>query len=198
MIKLLKIIIGLGNYGNKYINTRHNMGSFCLLEMSKRLNIKFKKNKSLLGYIGNLFLYNKNIILFIPDGFINNSGQSISLILKFYKINLNNILIIHDELDFYPGIAKFKYGGSSGGHNGLKNIICCLQSQQFYRLRIGIGKPNNKLQTNIFVLNKPKIEEQKKIFYAINKSICALKILIQTNNYCTAINFLHDKTRITL
>ncbi|QJC30301.1 aminoacyl-tRNA hydrolase [Enterobacteriaceae endosymbiont of Neohaemonia nigricornis] len=187
----IKIIIGLGNIGNQYIGSRHNIGSDYIYQISKKFNVNIKKSNTLSGYIGKITKH--NIILFIPDDFINNSGKSIFYITNFYKINLENILVIHDELDLLPGIAKFKYGGSSGGHNGVQSIINVFKHSSFYRLRIGIGKPNNKNKINNFVLNKPNINEIKNINLALQRSLYAIDILINTNNYNLAMNFLHKK-----
>ncbi|QJC33189.1 aminoacyl-tRNA hydrolase [Enterobacteriaceae endosymbiont of Donacia clavipes] len=190
----IKMIVGLGNnIDNKFIGTRHNIGSDYLIKLSKKFNVRFKKIKKFNGYVSKVYILKYKIILFIPNSFINISGQSIFIIANFYKIHFKNILIIHDELDFSPGIIKFKYGGSSGGHNGLNNIIENFNSESFYRLRVGIGRPHNKLKINNFVLSSPTKIEQKKINFAIKKSINALKILIYTTNYNKAINYLNSK-----
>ncbi|QJC31973.1 aminoacyl-tRNA hydrolase [Enterobacteriaceae endosymbiont of Donacia versicolorea] len=190
----IKIIIGLGNnINNKFIGSRHNLGSDYLIKLSKKFNVKFKKIKKFDGYVSEIYIARYKLILFIPNSFINNSGKSIFTIINFYKIYFKNILIIHDELDFLPGIIKFKYGGSSGGHNGLNNIIKIFNSNSFYRLRIGIGRPYNKSEINNFVLNYPTEIEKNKINFAIKNSINALILLIKTKNYNKAINYLHSK-----
>ncbi|WP_246212875.1 aminoacyl-tRNA hydrolase [Enterobacteriaceae endosymbiont of Donacia semicuprea] len=190
----IKMIVGLGNnIDNKFIGTRHNIGSDYLIKLSKKFNVRFKKIKKFDGYVSKIYILKYKIILFVPNSFINISGQPIFIIANFYKIHFKNILIIHDELDFPPGIIKFKYGGSSGGHNGLNNIIENFNSNFFYRLRIGIGRPHNKLKINDFVLSNPTKIEKKKINFAIKNSINALKILINTKNYNKAINYLHSK-----
>ncbi|QJC35995.1 aminoacyl-tRNA hydrolase [Enterobacteriaceae endosymbiont of Donacia cincticornis] len=190
----IKIIVGLGNnIDNQFIGTRHNIGADYVINLAKKFNLKFKKNKKFGGYISNLILKNKNIILFIPNSFINYSGKSIFIVSNFYKIALQNILIVHDDLDFLPGIIRFKYNGSSGGHNGIKNIIKVFNGTSFYRLRIGIGHPKNKIEVNNFVLSKPTKIEQKTINFAIEYSINALLIFIQ-KNYNQAVKFLHTKT----
>ncbi|QJC35074.1 aminoacyl-tRNA hydrolase [Enterobacteriaceae endosymbiont of Donacia piscatrix] len=189
----MKIIVGLGNnIDNKFIGTRHNMGAKYVINLAKKFNLKFKKNKKFYGYTSNLILLNQKIILFLPNSFINNSGKSIFIISNFYKITLQNILVIHDDLDFLPGIIKFKYGGSSGGHNGINNIIKIFKSTLFYRLRIGIGHPKNKIEINNFVLSKPTKIEQKNINFAIKNGIRALLIFIK-KNYNQAVTFLHTK-----
>ncbi|QJC31869.1 aminoacyl-tRNA hydrolase [Enterobacteriaceae endosymbiont of Donacia tomentosa] len=186
------MIVGLGNIGKKFIGSRHNMGSDYILNLSKKFNVKFKKIPKLFGYLSEIIVFNKKIILLIPDAFINNSGKSIHIVSHFYKIDLNNILIVHDELDFLPGIIKFKYGGSSGGHNGLKDIIKIFNSEFFYRLRIGIGYPNNKLKINNFLLSKPTKIEQKNINSILEYSIDSVLIFIKNENYNKAVTFLHS------
>ncbi|QJC35182.1 aminoacyl-tRNA hydrolase [Enterobacteriaceae endosymbiont of Donacia proxima] len=189
----IKIIVGLGNnIDNQFIGTRHNIGADYVINLAKKFNLKFKKIQKFNGYISNLLLLNQKIILFLPNSFINNSGKSIFIISNFYKITLQNILVIHDDLDFLPGIIRFKYGGSSAGHNGINNIIKTFNSTLFYRLRIGIGHPKNKIKMNNFVLSKPTKIEQKNINFAIKNSIHALLIFIQ-KNYNQAVTFLHTK-----
>lgn len=188
------MIVGLGNnINNKFIKTRHNIGSNYIINLSKKFNVKFKKVKKLNENIGYLNILNNKIILLIPNSYMNNSGKSIFIVSNFYKILLKNILVIHDELDYLPGIIKFKYGGSSGGHNGIKSIIKIFQDKLFYRLRIGIGHPGCKHQVNNFVLNTPTLTEKKNINFNIKNSIKALLIFIKTNNYNKAVNYLHSK-----
>ncbi|QJC35586.1 aminoacyl-tRNA hydrolase [Enterobacteriaceae endosymbiont of Donacia sparganii] len=190
----IKIIAGLGNNkNNKFIGTRHNIGADYVIQLSQEFNGKLKKIKNLNGYITNISIFNQNIILLIPNSFMNDSGKIIFIVSNFYKISLKNILIIHDELDFLPGIIKFKYGGGSGGHNGINSIIKIFNNKLFYRLRIGIGHPKNKIEVNNFVLSFPTKIEQKNINFAIKSSIQALLIFIKTNNYNKAVNFLHSK-----
>ncbi|WP_168866953.1 aminoacyl-tRNA hydrolase [Enterobacteriaceae endosymbiont of Plateumaris sericea] len=189
----IKIIVGLGNIGTKFIGSRHNIGSDYIYNLANYFKINLKKIEKLYSYIGSIYLYNKKIILLIPNSFVNNSGKSILLTSSFYKIHLNNILIIHDELDFFPGKIRFKYGGGSGGHNGLNDIIKTFNNNLFYRLRIGIGHPRNKSKINDFVLNKPTIIEKKIIYDAMKNIIDAVKIFINTNNYYKAMNYLHSK-----
>ncbi|QJC38447.1 aminoacyl-tRNA hydrolase [Enterobacteriaceae endosymbiont of Donacia fulgens] len=189
----IKMIVGLGNnLNNKFIKTRHNIGSNYIINLSKKFHVKFKKVKKLNENIGYLNILNKKIILLIPNSFMNNSGKSIFIVSNFYKILLKNILVIHDELDYLPGIIKFKYGGSSGGHNGINSIIKIFNDTLFYRLRIGIGHPGNKNQVNNFVLNSPTLTEQKNINFTIKNSIKALLVFIKTNNYNKAVNYLHS------
>ncbi|QJC38034.1 aminoacyl-tRNA hydrolase [Enterobacteriaceae endosymbiont of Donacia marginata] len=190
----IKMIVGLGNnLNNKFIKTRHNMGSNYIINLSNKFNIQFKKIKKLNENIGYLNILNKKIILLIPNSLMNNSGKSIFIVSSFYKILLKNILVIHDELDYLPGIIKFKYGGGSGGHNGINNIIKIFNDKLFYRLRIGIGHPGCKDQVNNFVLTPPTLTEQKNINLTIKNSIKALLVFIKTNNYNKAINYLHSK-----
>ncbi|QJC37218.1 aminoacyl-tRNA hydrolase [Enterobacteriaceae endosymbiont of Donacia thalassina] len=190
----IKMIVGLGNnIDEKFIQTRHNIGSNYIFNLSNKFNVKLKKIKKLNANIGYLKIFDKKIMLLIPNSFMNNSGKSIFIVANFYKILLKNILIVHDELDYLPGIIKFKYGGGSGGHNGIKNIIKIFNDTLFYRLRIGIGRPRNKFQVNNFVLSSPTIIEQKNINFAIKNSLKALLIFIKTNNYNRALNYLHSQ-----
>ncbi|QJC28962.1 aminoacyl-tRNA hydrolase [Enterobacteriaceae endosymbiont of Plateumaris rustica] len=192
-MNIIKMIVGLGNIGKNFIGSRHNIGSDYIYYLANYFKIKLQKIKKLHSYIGFIYLSNQKLILLIPNSFVNNSGKSILLASNFYKIILNNILIIHDELDFTPGKIKFKFGGGSGGHNGLNDIIKNFNNKLFYRLRIGIGHPINKLEINNFVLDKPTIIEKKIINHSMKNIINAIKIFINTNNYYKAMNYLHSK-----
>ncbi|MCW5197732.1 aminoacyl-tRNA hydrolase [Buchnera aphidicola] len=183
------MIVGLGNPFKKYNHTRHNVGIWYLEILSKFFNVSFKKSKKFSGYISKIFLLKKQIILFIPNIFMNLNGVSIFQISNFYNINLNEILIVHDELDLLPGILKFKYGYGSNGHKGLKSIIQIFQKKIFYkRLSIGIGRPQEKKNIANFVLSKPTFSEKKKILKSINKSIHLIfSVNIKNFKYITKI-----------
>ncbi|USS94571.1 aminoacyl-tRNA hydrolase [Buchnera aphidicola] len=168
----IKIIIGLGNPLSKYRNTRHNVGSWYVLELANLFNLKLKKKTKFLGYYSYFFYLNKKIFLFIPNVFMNINGLSVLKIANFYSIKLEEMFIIHDELDLLPGIIKLRNGYGSNGHKGLKNIIGKFKKKTVYkRLSIGIGRPNNKKDISDFVLSKPTNLDKKKIFSSIRCSI---------------------------
>lgn len=146
----IKIIIGLGNPGTKYKTTRHNAGMIVIQELAEKMNVGFEqKSKS---KISTLVLNGKKIILVLPETFMNNSSDAISDLNKFGKFNAEEILVIHDELEKKPYSFGWKFGGSSRGHNGLRSISQ-LVGENYLRLRVGIGRPENKLNVGNYVLD---------------------------------------------
>ncbi len=153
----MKLIVGLGNPGNEYENTRHNMGFILLDFFAEKHNIKINKEK-FNGLYAQTTINGEKVILLKPLSFMNLSGEVVEKYVNFYKINIDDILIINDDLDLNFGRIKLKMAGSSGGHNGLKNIILHLNTENFKRLKIGISK-NKLIDTKDYVLGKFKKEE---------------------------------------
>ncbi|BAF62066.1 aminoacyl-tRNA hydrolase [Candidatus Vesicomyidisocius calyptogenae] len=177
----IKLIVGLGNPGKNYKYHRHNVGFWFCDALAKLYAGNFKKRTKFFGEVTQINIFNHKIQLLKPTTFMNCSGQSIQSIANFYQINADEILIVHDELNINPGIAKIKSGGSHGGHNGLKNTIKILETKAFYRLRIGIGHPGNKLPIVDFVLNTPSKDELDKIQNALNNSLQVIEDVIKNN-----------------
>ncbi|BAP58616.1 aminoacyl-tRNA hydrolase [Candidatus Tachikawaea gelatinosa] len=189
-MKKIKLIVGLANKGKEYTQTRHNVGSWYLKKLAKKYNQILKEEKKFLGYTTIINCCDSKLHLLIPSTFINFSGQSVAKIVNFYHIKSEEVLIVHDELDFVPGIAKFKIKSSYSGHNGIKNISTELGlSFKFYRLRIGIGRPINNEKINKFVLNKPSFFEKKLIDKSIDKAINCTEDFL--NNPLKAMDKLH-------
>ena len=134
-------LIGLGNPGKKYSKTRHNIGFLLLEKLSKKHNSNFLIKDKLKSSCSEFQINNCTFRLFLPNTFMNNSGDAVRAIVDWYKINLDQLLIIVDDKDLPLGKIRFRQKGSSGGHNGLKSIIEQLQTQNFKRIRIGIGSP---------------------------------------------------------
>jgi peptidyl-tRNA hydrolase, PTH1 family len=179
----IRLIVGLGNPGPEYEQTRHNAGFWlvdnladgigrCRLAREARFNALAAKSK----------IAGQEVWLLEPQTFMNRSGQSVGALTRFYKIAPDEVLVVHDELDLPPGSAKIKKGGSSGGHNGLKDITSALGTQDYWRLRIGIGHPRSlNLQQDVvdFVLHRPRKEEQSLINEAIEKSLDVIPLLCE-------------------
>lgn len=147
----MKLIVGLGNPGKEYEQTRHNAGFMCIDKYAKKYNLTFKEK------FNGLYTKYNDVILLKPQKYMNLSGEVIKKYIDFYKIPIENILIIHDDLDIELGKIKIKYKGSSGGHNGLKNIELNLNTKQYKRIKIGISKNNiNKID---YVIGKMPKEE---------------------------------------
>ena len=134
-------IIGLGNPGKDYINSRHNIGFLVLENFSKKYDSKFTLKNKLKSWYAEINIDGFTYKLFKPNTFMNNSGEAVKAIIEWYKIDLNQLFIIVDDIDLPLGKIRFRKKGSSGGHNGLKNIINNLQTDNFNRIRIGIGSP---------------------------------------------------------
>ena len=141
-------LIGLGNPGKKYSNSRHNIGFLILENLSKKYNSNFLLKDKLKSFCSEFKINNSTYRLFLPNTFMNNSGDAVRAIVDWYKINLDQIFIIVDDKDLPLGKIRFRKKGSSGGHNGLKSIIEKLRTQDFNRIRIGIGSPASIDETN--------------------------------------------------
>ena len=175
----IRLIVGLGNPGHEYEQTRHNAG-FWLVDQLTTNGLQRDKNFNAL--VAKTRLAGEDVWLLQPQTFMNRSGQSVGAICRFYKITPDQVLVVHDELDILPGIAKLKLGGSSGGHNGLKDITAALGTQDYWRLRIGIGHPRSlNLQQGVadFVLHRPRKEEQPLIDESIAKSLEIIPMLVE-------------------
>ena len=136
----MKLIVGLGNPGRGYASNRHNVGFICLNHFARTQGIRFDK-KQAQARIGVGEVAGSRLVVARPQTYMNLSGQSVSRLVKRFNINLNNLLVIHDDLDLPLGKIRIRQGGSSGGHKGVDSIITCLGSQGFLRLRVGIGRP---------------------------------------------------------
>lgn len=175
----IRLIVGLGNPGAEYEQTRHNAG-FWLIDQLARGALKRETRFQALA--AKTRIGGNEVWLLEPQTFMNRSGQSVGALARFYKINPDEVLVVHDELDLPPGVAKIKKGGSSGGHNGLKDITAALGTQDYWRLRIGIGHPRAlSLQQPVvdFVLHRPRKEEQALIDQAIEKSLSVIDLLCE-------------------
>ncbi len=173
----IRLIVGLGNPGAESAQTRHNAG-FWLVDLLARGQLRRETRFTALSC--KTSIAGHEVWLLEPQTFMNRSGRSVAALANFYKITPEEILVIHDELDLNPGIAKLKKGGSSGGHNGLKDIDRALGTRDYWRLRLGIGHPRTLgLQQPVvdFVLHRPRSEEKPLIDAAIEKSYAAISLL---------------------
>ena len=179
----MKLIVGLGNPGKQYAPTRHNMGfdvidSFA--EMAKT-DVDRKKYNGLYGIVKNPS-FKEDIILAKPETFMNLSGEFVSPLMSFFKIDISDLIVVYDDMAIEEGKIRLRPSGSSGSHKGMQNIIDCLSSDKFKRIRIGIGEP---IHGSIdYVLSKPTGESKTKIEEAIKKATFALKdCLLHDFNY---------------
>ncbi|WP_185234938.1 aminoacyl-tRNA hydrolase [Teredinibacter franksiae] len=189
----VKMIVGLGNPGAEYANTRHNAGQDFAEELARAHGQTLSNTPKHFGYSGRITVSGKDVRLLVPTTFMNRSGQAVASLANFFKIAPENILVVHDELDLDPGVAKLKVGGGHGGHNGLRDIISALgNNKNFGRLRIGIGHPGNAKMVSNFVLKKAPASEQTLIEDAIRDSEKAIFDLV-AGNWEKAMLQLHTR-----
>lgn len=198
----IKLIVGLGNIGSKYVNTRHNFGAAYVMLLAKKYRILLCKNKKLCGYIGKLKLRNNTIRLLIPNFYMNENGISVSICANIYQLLPEEILIAHDDLDLLPGKIRIKLGKKfKNSHNGVQSVVIKLKNKfNFYRLRIGIGRPINNNEIIDFVLSQSSICEANIINDVLNEVIRNTEDIVYKNFsqvmnrlhlYCS--NFVNDK-----
>ncbi len=190
----IKLIAGLGNPGAEYELTRHNAG-FWLVDALASGGLR--REPRFHALVAKTRIAGNEVWLIEPQTYMNRSGQAVGALARFYKIAPDEILVVHDELDLRPGVARLKKGGSSGGHNGLKDITAALGTQDYWRLRIGIGHPRELgLQQPVvdFVLHRPRAEEQTPIDQALQRSLAVIPLLCD-DRFEQAMMELHtDKT----
>lgn len=192
MTDKISLIVGLGNPGAQYANTRHNAGADYIEQLAAQYSTTLKPEKKYSGLYGKAIIDGSPVHLLIPTTFMNLSGQAVAALSQFYKIPPEAILVAHDELDLPPGIARFKKSGGHGGHNGLRDIISKLGNRKdFYRLRLGIGHPGHASQVANFVLNKAPISERASINDAIYEALRYTPLAIE-GDWQKAMNQLHS------
>lgn len=173
-------IVGLGNPGKKYEKTRHNIGFQVVDKMAERLNIRWSTQSRMNAEIGEGILNNgEKIILHKPMTFMNLSGESVRAYYDYYKMSLEDMIIVYDDLDTAVGKVRLRYKGSAGGHNGIKSIIACMGTEQFKRIRVGISRPPAGMDVVQYVLAPFTKEEQ-------------VKMDIVTNYCCEALEYLSE------
>jgi PTH1 family peptidyl-tRNA hydrolase len=177
----IRLIVGLGNPGPEYEQTRHNAGFWLVDNLAHSLNARLQRETRYNALAAKTAINGNEVWLLEPQTYMNRSGQSVGALARFYKITPDEVLVVHDELDLMPGIARLKKGGSAGGHNGLKDITAALGTQDYWRLRLGIGHPRSlSLQQQVadFVLHRPRREDQELIEQAIAKSLLVLPQIV--------------------
>ena len=150
---MIRLIVGLGNPGQKYEKTRHNAGFLFLDSLADEFLCTWSQSVPFQGVTAECFVGGEKIYLLKPKTFMNLSGRSVGAVVRYFKLLPEQILVVHDELDFAPGEVKLKKNGGHAGHNGLRDIIACLGSPNFYRLRIGIGRPDTQIAVADYVLS---------------------------------------------
>lgn len=174
----MKLIVGLGNPGKKYEKTRHNMG-FMVLDLLSDIS-KIDIDKEVFhGLSGRGKIFDEDVVLFKPTTYMNLSGTAVGEIVRYFKISLDDIIVVCDDMMLEVGDIRLRRKGSSGGQKGLQNIIDILGSEEFKRIRIGIGKPTYDVVD--YVLGKPLKDEQPLIEQAINNAVEAIKETLRSD-----------------
>jgi len=188
----IKLIVGLGNPGPKYSETRHNAGFWFVEDLASQYRERFLPEKKFHGEVARVNIEGRNIWLLKPETFMNRSGIAVVSLASFYKIMPANILVAHDEIDLKAGTARLKSGGGHGGHNGLRDIIAHLGTKDFQRLRIGIDHPGSKDLVVDYVLKRPDAKDRHAIEDSIND---ALRVMpkIAAGEWEKAMHQLHTR-----
>jgi PTH1 family peptidyl-tRNA hydrolase len=175
----LRLIVGLGNPGAEYAETRHNAGFWFCERLARDLKVPFAKESRYQGWAANA--RDAGIWLLMPATFMNESGRAVQALMHFYRIEPAEMLVVHDELDLPPGRMQLRFGGGLGGHNGLKSITSHLGTQDYWRLRVGIGHPGDRNEVVNYVLKPPRKEEGEEIDAALDRALLAWPFLAKAD-----------------
>lgn len=185
---MIRLVVGLGNPGKEYERTRHNAGFWLVERFAQTSGFTLRKDPKFKALVG------KNAggaWFLLPQSFMNLSGQPVQMLAGFFKFKPEEMLVVHDELDFAPGVARVKQGGGIAGHNGLKDISQRLGSHDYWRLRLGVGKPPAGAEGADYVLQKPSAEDKAAIDQAIDRALQVLPEML-TGDMQAAIQKLHS------
>ena len=187
------MVVGLGNPTQKYTETRHNAGFWFLDRLTERYSITLKESNRFQGVYGSSRMEGEEVIFLKPLTYMNHSGRSVAAVLRYFKISPDNLLVAHDELDFPAGVIRLKKDGGHGGHNGLRDIVAALGCGSFYRLRIGIDRPNTKEEVVQYVLNRPSRSDRDNIEKGFNRVQDIFLRLLQ-GDFQEVMNSLHSSS----
>ena len=189
---MIRLVVGLGNPGKEYERTRHNAGFWLVERFASASGIALRKDPKFQALVGRHEA--SGAWLLEPQSFMNASGRAVQMLAGFFKIKPEEILVVHDELDFPPGVAKMKQGGGIDGHNGLKDISQRIASHDYWRLRIGVGKPPAEAEGADYVLQRPPAEEKEAIDAAIQKALDLLPMML-SGDMQGAMHKLHTEEK---
>jgi peptidyl-tRNA hydrolase, PTH1 family len=175
---MIKLFVGLGNPGSEYEATRHNAGFWWVDALARELKVSLHQEKGYHGLVARANVQGHTVWLLEPQTFMNLSGRAVAALSRFYKIQPEEILVVHDELDVAPGEAKLKFGGGHAGHNGLRDIHAQLGTGDYWRLRIGIGHPGVKSEVADWVLKKPAPEQRTAMEECVARTVKAYPALV--------------------
>lgn len=176
---MVKMIVGLGNPGSKYHETRHNVGFMLVDMLAKRENVSFTHDKIFQADIASTFIDGQKIYLVKPTTFMNESGKAVHALLAYYGLDERDLLVVYDDLDMVVGKIRFRQKGSAGGHNGIKSLIAHLKTQEFDHIKIGIGRPKPGMTVVNHVLSKFDTEDRIEIDKTLDKLDSAVNYYLQ-------------------
>jgi PTH1 family peptidyl-tRNA hydrolase len=189
MTQGISLIAGLGNPGPEYAQTRHNAG-FLFVDALIAGRADWRHEARIGGRCARAVIAGRELWLLCPDAFMNHSGEAVGRLARYYKIPPEQILVVHDDLDLPPGAARLKFGGGDGGHNGVADIIEQLGTNDFHRLRIGIGRPSASADVVTYVLKKPSGADRVLIDNAIQDALAQIDAIVH-GQMQKAMNALH-------
>lgn len=188
----LRLIVGLGNPGPEHARTRHNAGFWFVDALAAQAGARFGLESKLFGDTAKIEIAGRSVWLLKPATYMNLSGKSVIAALRYWKIEPEEMLVAHDELDLPPGVARFKFDGGHGGQNGLRDIVKLLGHGKFHRLRVAIGHPGHKDKVTPWVLGRPGKDDEASILRAIDDALGALPLAVE-GNLMDAMTKLHTK-----
>ena len=186
----LRLIVGLGNPGAEHLRTRHNAGFWFVDALALRQGVRFGLESKLFGETAKVDIAGRPVWLLKPATYMNLSGKSVTAALRYWKIEPEQMLVVHDELDLAPGTARMKFDGGHGGQNGLRDITRLLGHGKYHRLRIGIGHPGHQDRVTSWVLGKPGVDDEASILRAIGDADDALPLAV-AGDFNEAMKRLH-------
>ena len=180
---MTKLLIGLGNPGDKYFETKHNVGFMLIDQLAKKQNVTFTNDKIFQADLASFFFNGEKIYLVKPTTFMNESGKAVHALLAYYGLDIKDLLVIYDDLDMEVGKIRLRAKGSAGGHNGIKSIIQHIGTQTFNRVKIGIGRPKNGMSVVNHVLSKFDNDDYIGILQSIDKVDDSVNYYLQEKNF---------------
>lgn len=180
---MVKMIVGLGNPGSKYEKTKHNIGFMAIDNIVKNLDVTFIDDKNFKAQIGSTFINHEKVYFVKPTTFMNNSGIAVKALLTYYNIDITDLIVIYDDLDMEVSKLRLRSKGSAGGHNGIKSIIAHIGTQEFNRIKVGIGRPLKGMTVINHVMGQFNTEDNIAISLTLDRVVNAVKFYLQENDF---------------
>lgn len=180
---MVKMIVGLGNPGSKYEKTKHNIGFMAIDNIVKNLDVTFTDDKNFKAQIGSTFINHEKVYFVKPTTFMNNSGIAVKALLTYYNIDITDLIVIYDDLDMEVSKLRLRSKGSAGGHNGIKSIIAHIGTQEFNRIKVGIGRPLKGMTVINHVMGQFNTEDNIAISLTLDRVVNAVNFYLQENDF---------------